>query len=396
MFSRIRGIFSPRDPFGAAISRTKKSENRLIDDYENMDSAIKSYHNSYDEHLANLITLDDFANFSGMQKAFKDIILKKNFKHGDVDRSNPLLFENYFINDTVTPAEFRRQHIIQQVRYVLKKYFALREHQFIRDIDAEVGKHSALVKITTIEQKRHKREIKYSNEPAFLIRMSDMKEALKQIIGSAKKHLKNEEKLISISKSKSKTSGSNEEGSRKSNSGTIKASGFSVVKRSRKTSKRRSSVAGLKSRFGSKSKSSESKESTAPISRFLPPKPKVEEKAVVTPAVTYPAATGAAGIMQTAVPSAQPFGAVKPSGVNCYALDEANCKPPECFFNKNKQQCVVNKPPAYGGPQQQQQPPAYAPSPSPQPVYTPPPAQQPPIQFEAAPPAFNVKQDFGF
>jgi hypothetical protein len=186
---------------GNSIKDIKNSESRLIDNYETMDKSIKDYHKSYDEHLKNLITLDDFANFNSMEALFKDIIIKKHFKLGDIDKTNPLLFRNYLVEGDITPTSLRKQHIIQQVRYVLNKYFAAREHQFIKEIDVEVGKNSALVSITTIEHNKHKREIKYTKSKSFILKMSEMKEALKNIIGSAKKHLKNTSKLYSMSES---------------------------------------------------------------------------------------------------------------------------------------------------------------------------------------------------
>lgn len=192
------GWFSKSDNFSDTVKSTKSSEGKLINSYENMDDAIQKYHKSYDIHLKNLITLDDFTNFKGLENVFKDIIMKKNFKHGDVDKSNPILVKNYLVDGDITPASFRKQHIIQQVRYALKKYFAPREHQFIKEIDADIGKHSSVIIITTIEHNKHKREIKYTKDKSYILKMSDMKAALKKIIGSAKKHLKNNEKHITI------------------------------------------------------------------------------------------------------------------------------------------------------------------------------------------------------
>jgi len=199
MFSKLKGFFTHSDTFSNTISRTKKSEKKLINDYETMDHALKSYQIAYKKHLANLMVLDDFVNFNGMQRIFKDIILKKTFTHGNVDLSNPLLFKNYLLSDNITPKEFRKIHIIQQVQYVLKKYFAIREHQFIKEITAEVGKHSALLTITTIENKKKECEIEYSNEKAFILKMKKVKSALKHIISKTKKHLKANEKMIFIS-----------------------------------------------------------------------------------------------------------------------------------------------------------------------------------------------------
>ena len=346
MFNRIKNIssrlFSGKDAFGTAISRTKKSEAKLIKNYEYMDSAKKAYYTAFDDHFQNLITLDDFANFRGMQTIFKDIILKKTFKHGDVDRSNPLLFENYFINDTVSPTQFRKQHIIQQVRYVLKKYFALREHQFIQDIDANVGKHSAEITIISIGHTKNKCEIPYSNEKSFIINMSDMKTELKKIIKTTKKTMKNDDKYSvisnssdtdtdkrnSVGKGSKRSNNSDNSGissthrtkrsrrTSKSNSGTVMASRFSIKNNSN------SSVAGLQSTF---SKASSKSESMKALSRFSPKKPKIPSVINKSPALG-------------------PNGLPISSAVSCYTLDPVTCAkyPAECYLNQYTNKCSPN------------------------------------------------------
>jgi hypothetical protein len=380
---------------GNNILDVKKSESKLIDDYETMDKSIQNYHNSYDKHLKNLITLDDFANFNSMETLFKDHIVKKHFKRGDIDKTNPILFRNYLVLGDITPASFRKQHIIQQVRYVLKKYFAPREHQFIKEIDVEVGKNSALISITTIEHNKHKREVKYTKSKSFILKMSEMKTALKNIIGSAKKHLKNDSKIYDISSSNSNSSSesknSNSENTSEKSTKSIqkskhksihksthkkhkhskKSHSFSDINNYSRRSKR--SVAGIKSKFSSRRKSSRSYKGTRTkaISTFMTVSEKQRAKeeeqpvqittAAQTPGPGYFAAAPATAqfslqtlnnrkeaILSGAIPTGQQSGPV-----NCEALEPSQCSDhrEECGFNVTERRCYTRRPkPAYGAP----------------------------------------------
>ncbi len=344
-------LFGDSGSIGSLVNRTKKSERNLINNYETMDDAIKSYHKSYDEHLQNLTDLDDFSNMRGMESVFKDIILKKHFKHGDVDKTNPLLFGNYLIEGDVTTSSFRKEHLLQQIRYVLKKYFAPREHEFIKDMTVDVGKHSALIHITTIEHHKHKREIKYTHDKDFILKFGDVKQALKDIIASAKKHLKDNEKMLESSSNSNKSSTKSIRKSRsKSKSKTKTVTIRSLNK---------SSVAGLPSKFGSNSstKSSVKKNNTKGISIYRTQENKNKEKQeqgiITTP-----------GVIQSGITVGQPatianrttglLGQASPvqSNVQCETITDPNvCKAnyTTCYLNPYTNQCKT-KGPRPGGP----------------------------------------------
>lgn len=350
-------LFGDSGSIGPLVSRTKKSERSLVNNYETMDSAIKSYHRSYDEHLKNLMDLDDFANMTGMESVFKDILLKKHFKHGDVDKTNPLFFSNYLIEGDVTTSSFRKEHILQQIRYVLKKYFAPREHQFIKDMTVDVGKHSALIYITTIEHHKHKREIKYTHDKDFTLKFSDLKQALKDIIGSAKKHLKNNEKILESSSDSTKSSKKSTKSSHKK-----KSKSSSIKKTSKRDKSSMSSVAGLPSKFGSNSnKSSVTKNNTKAISIYKTQenknKEKQEKEGIPTQGYAQPVtaqgvtlANRTTGMLQQPTTIGTP--AVVQSNVQCETITDPNvCKSnyATCYVDRFTNQCKT-KGPRTGGP----------------------------------------------
>ena len=181
------------DSFTKTIKRTKTSEASLIKNYEELDSATKKYNKSYDTHIQNLEKLDDYANFKGMENIFKKVIMKENFKNGKVDKSLPILFRNYLIETETTPSAFRKEHIMRQIDYVLDKYFAGREHMFIKNMHVDIGKHEIVLYVQTIENIKKSRTIPHNN---YIISFSATKKVLKDILATTKKNLKRKSKLI--------------------------------------------------------------------------------------------------------------------------------------------------------------------------------------------------------
>jgi len=181
---KLRGKVS----FNDVIKKTKKSEGSLINAYEAMDSKTKTYHKAYADHLNNLLQLDDYVNFNGMETIFKKVIMKDNFRTGHVSRKNPLLFKNYLIEGETTPSSFRREHIMTQLRYFLDKYFASRDQMFIKHLDiTDITKDNFILSVVTIENVKKKKTIEHID---YLIDKKKFKSVLTDILTEAKKHLK--------------------------------------------------------------------------------------------------------------------------------------------------------------------------------------------------------------
>ena len=202
---RIKRKLLGKTSMGDVVRRTKKSEMSLINAYEVYDDKTKKYNKAYSEHLNNLKVLDDYINFKGMETLFTKIIMKDNFKTGHIDRSNPLLFKNYLVESDVPPSTLRKEHILQQVRYILNKYFPSREHLFIKYMDVEVGKSAFNLNIITIDNNKKIRKI---NHDDYIINKNETKKALNEVISSAKKNLKRESLVVEYNNSsRSKRSG---------------------------------------------------------------------------------------------------------------------------------------------------------------------------------------------
>lgn len=235
------GFFGSSSSFGGVIKKTKVSETSLIKNYESMEKATKDYNKSYKEHLSNLNKLDDYANFSGMKNLFQKVIMKEVITSGaKVDTSMPLLFRNYHIEKEPTPSAFRREHILNQVRYILATSFAGREHMLIKYMSVEIGKSEFILHITTIENLKKSRKLEHNG---YVIDAGATRAALKDILSSTKKNLKRRTALVEIGRGSS---------SRSKHKRTKKSSGsISSLLRSKKSYSKSSGKSSSKSRHGS-------------------------------------------------------------------------------------------------------------------------------------------------
>jgi len=191
------GLFgSSSNSFGGVIKKTKTSEASLIKNYESMEQATKDYNKSFKEHLSNLNKLDDYANFSGMKNLFQKVIMKDVITQGaKVDTSMSLLFRNYHIEKEPTPSAFRREHILNQVKYILETSFAGREHMLIKYMSVEIGKSQFILHITTIENIKKSRTLDHNG---YVIDAGGTRAALKDILGTTKKNLRRRTALVEI------------------------------------------------------------------------------------------------------------------------------------------------------------------------------------------------------
>jgi hypothetical protein len=354
--------FGTDDTFGGTIKKTKTSETKLINRYEELDKVTKEYHEAYDNHLKNLITLDDFANFHGMEKLFQKVIMKDAFKRGKVDRSAPLLFKNYLIEDETTPRTFRKEHIIRQVEYVLKKHFAGREHMYIKTIKIEdLGKNEFILHIVTIENIKRNRKIGHSN---YIIDMAKTRAFLKETLESTKKNLKRRSTLIEIGSKSSRSSSSDSTKSKKHSKKHSKR-----TKRSKRTKKSRSrfSVFGNNDNSNASSRQSTSNTINSEIElgtlentkssykktlnaekQYKPGKSDNEAKPNTVPKKELPitgiiTTPGDIVTMQpTDMMAPKPINNAKRAKCNQY-LDTANCNnDTDCFWNTRANRCFVN------------------------------------------------------
>ena len=232
------GLFGSSKSFGGVIKKTKSSESSLIKNYESMEKATKNYNKSFKEHLTNLNKLDDYAQFSGMKNLFQKVIMKKVITSGaKVDTSMPLLFRNFHIEKEPTPSAFRREHILNQVRYILETSFAGREHMLIKYMSVEIGKSQFILHITTIENIKKSKKLDHNG---YVIDAGGTRAALKDILSTTKKNLKRRTALVEIGRGSSSARSSKRKRTKKNYSTSSTSSLLRSKKSSGKSNKSRS------------------------------------------------------------------------------------------------------------------------------------------------------------
>lgn len=104
---------------GSAIN----SENILITRYEQYVKASNEYYKSYKNHIKNIEDLEDMKGMTSLLSTFKNKVMKNDFRFKDsIDRSNPLLLRNYLVTDDSLPKNFKKEHVTNQIRYVISKF----------------------------------------------------------------------------------------------------------------------------------------------------------------------------------------------------------------------------------------------------------------------------------
>ena len=180
--------------FDEVVKNTKKSETKLIKEYQNMDDATRQYTKAYVEHLENLNKLDEYAHFNGMVTLFEKVIMRDNIKTGKINTSNPILFRNYMIEGEVMPSVLREEHLKRQIDYLREKYFSTRDNSFINYITiTDITKTSFVCNVITIDNKKYNRKISHED---YLVNKSEFKSAFKDIIHTTKKNLKRDSRII--------------------------------------------------------------------------------------------------------------------------------------------------------------------------------------------------------
>ena len=202
-------FFKSRETFANVIKNTKRSENNVIDKYKIMYKVVKDYYKSYDEHINNLRKLDTYVNFKGMTKMFTKVINKKYFKHGNVDKTLHILFNNYSINSETSNKQFRKDHIMQQIYYIIDTYFIDKGGMSsVKYIFIDLAKEYFILYITNKEDKTD--NFKITHTDYIIDDIEDTIEKIQDILVIDKTKLKQNKEVIKFNNNNNiKSSASN-------------------------------------------------------------------------------------------------------------------------------------------------------------------------------------------
>ena len=189
-------LFSKNDSFENVIKTTKNTETAVINELKNILNASRKYMEAYGKHLDNLKKLDKYVNFNGMTKMFTDVILKNYLSAGFVDKRLELLFNNYSINTEISDIEFIRSHILQQVLFVINKYFSDKGGMSnIKYYFITVGTTNFTIHITNKSDKTESHTISHRD---YIINIKETVDKLQSIIVVDKNKLKQKKPVLNF------------------------------------------------------------------------------------------------------------------------------------------------------------------------------------------------------
>lgn len=125
LFDLLKEKLMPSDfrEYGHIMGTAIYSENEFIKAYEEYTKAAKHYFKTYNKHLEHLKALEESKNIPSLIYLFKTKVLPNDFKNKlTIDRSNPLLLNNYLVTDETLPKNFKKEHVINQIRYTVSKF----------------------------------------------------------------------------------------------------------------------------------------------------------------------------------------------------------------------------------------------------------------------------------
>jgi len=176
-------------------TRAVDSEQNLIDSYENLAKVSRNYYKSYNKHLGNLITLDENVGMHGLEKTFKTQVVKNVFKGNDqIDRANPLLLRNFLVSNATMPRNFRKEHLLSQVRYILRK-FNPKDELLVQSIDITMEGNKATIKLRGLNGDLYERTATVDED--FNLDLSDLKRNLKDVLLAIKRKMDFEIEIVS-------------------------------------------------------------------------------------------------------------------------------------------------------------------------------------------------------
>lgn len=113
----------PTYQYGKYMGTAIKTENKLIKNYEAYAKASQAYYEAYKAHIKSIEDLEDVKNITSLLSTFKDTVLPNDFKYKiKIDRTNPLLLRNYLVTDDTLPKNFKKEHVLNQIRYIISRF----------------------------------------------------------------------------------------------------------------------------------------------------------------------------------------------------------------------------------------------------------------------------------
>lgn len=185
------GIFDIFSSTKNNIDEAINSEIDFLDKYNKYLKAKKDFNIIHEKHLTNLLTLDDYNKIGDSlvtifkEKIFNDKIEENNIK---IDENIPLLLQNYLINSETKPYEFRRQHLISQVNYVLFNYHP-NDNIYFENVNVILKNNDAIIQFSVTDNRYFTKTV--SIDKNYILNEDEIEESINDILDDIKTLKKN-------------------------------------------------------------------------------------------------------------------------------------------------------------------------------------------------------------
>jgi hypothetical protein len=197
LFDLLKEKLMPSDfkEYGHIMGTAIHSENEFITAYEEYTRAAKHYFATYNKHLEHLKALEESKNIPSLVDMFKTKVIPNDFKNKlRIDRSNPLLLNNYLVTDNTLPKNFKKEHVINQIRYTVSKFNPT--DKILVDSIGNVSIDGTTCKFTIKMGTGDKFDLSTKINTDYVIDMNDVEEQVREVIAKIKGKLDFDIELI--------------------------------------------------------------------------------------------------------------------------------------------------------------------------------------------------------
>jgi hypothetical protein len=187
----VGGFRRKKSRLGQLITNTKKTELDFLKQHKKYANESDKYFNLYNQHIANLKELDEnIPRLDSFLNIFNDIIMPKEIKPKlQVNKSLPLLFNQYNITEYSSPRDIGIEHIRQQVKYCMTIHFLPQDLRIITDVEVELNPNNVELTFVINGFKRIAHTVQHTG---FQIDLSSLKFIIESIIEEVKDNIEYE------------------------------------------------------------------------------------------------------------------------------------------------------------------------------------------------------------
>lgn len=187
----IGGFRRKKSRLGQLITNTKKTELEFLKQHKKYANESDKYFKLYNQHIGNLKELDEnIPRLESFLNIFNDVIMPKEIRPKlQVDKSLPLLFNQYNITEYSSPRDIGIEHIRQQVKYCMLINFLPQDLRIITDVEVELNPNNVDLTFVINGFKKIAHTVQHTG---FQLDLSSLKFIIESIIEEVKDNIEYE------------------------------------------------------------------------------------------------------------------------------------------------------------------------------------------------------------